>query len=200
MPPEFQASRGEILRQLQEELVGPAPTGTALETALPVSFDTKESAYGPFTTQDGEEVLQRVRPLKRYGVGVLYPRGTAGGDAVQEDPATGNGGDLDQVGEALEDELADQELGVDDPLAATAVKDLNQLSARAANGGRTRDDGDEFDLSPRPTTTDRVLWQSPFSRISHQEPTSRSRPMAAVICLLKWRSRASTGSGGVDHQ
>jgi len=147
LPPEFQASRGEILRQLQEELVGPAPTGTALETALPVSFDTKESAYGPFTTQDGEEVLQRVRPLKRYGVGVLYPRGTAGGDAVQEDPATGNGGDLDQVGEALEDELADQELGVDDPLAATAIKDLNQLSARAANGGRTRDDGDEFDLS-----------------------------------------------------
>ena len=87
------SNRGIIIQALREELVGPSPAGQELDiSSLPLKFNSKEKAYGPFVVKDtNEEVILRDYPTKRYGIGVLYPFGSkedelsldkAGNDAV----------------------------------------------------------------------------------------------------------------------
>ena len=43
----------------------------------PLQFETYKDAIGPFKQKGmGEEILLRDVPVKRYGIGVLYPIGT----------------------------------------------------------------------------------------------------------------------------
>ena len=71
------SNRDKITEVLIRELFGPSPDGQELDTSKPVIFQKSEDAYGPFCEKGtGEEILQRDPPLKRYGVGVLYPFGT----------------------------------------------------------------------------------------------------------------------------
>lgn len=72
------SNRNLILSKLFEELIGPAPAGEEVDiSTLPLSFESKEGAYGPFIVKgSGEEILIRDNPSKRYGIGVLYPFGT----------------------------------------------------------------------------------------------------------------------------
>ncbi len=70
------ATREKILNTLRRELVGPDPIGEPLDCSHAVTFATREESYPPRThAGTGEEILQRDRPSKRYGVGVLYPIG-----------------------------------------------------------------------------------------------------------------------------
>src|SRR5687767_15023604 len=90
---DHKADRSQILAYLRYELVGPwehwkdgtpvSPIGRELDATGDVKFDDKEASYGPFVQAGtGQEVLQRDRPCKRYGVGVLYPLGVA----LESDP------------------------------------------------------------------------------------------------------------------
>jgi hypothetical protein len=74
---DFVAARAKLVDALRAELVGPAAEGRKLDCSeLPVKFETFEAASGPFVeASSGEEILSNDRPVKRYGVGVLYPIG-----------------------------------------------------------------------------------------------------------------------------
>lgn len=84
----FVAARDSVLSFLREELVGPGSSGKPLCTKTPVVFPSWEAAAGPWLEEEsGQEILTRDTPCARYGVGVLYPRGTnmAIGADSQED-------------------------------------------------------------------------------------------------------------------
>jgi hypothetical protein len=62
-----------IFKTLQEELVGPCAYGDALEIST-VTFIPYDKFNHPFVTSDSkEEILKKVYPTQRYGVGVIYP-------------------------------------------------------------------------------------------------------------------------------
>ncbi len=77
--PDYLKGRERLVTALREELVGPSPRGTEIDCTGDIAFPDRESAYGPFRQAgSGEEILQRDRPIKRYGIGVLYPPETRG--------------------------------------------------------------------------------------------------------------------------
>src|SRR5207247_10233972 len=102
--PNFFDGRDLIVKSLREELVGPCPRGAMIDCSGDITFPDRESAYGPWRQADtGEEIHQRDRPIKRYGIGVLYPPMTAGetdppekaeqGPAAAEEVPAGGGED-----------------------------------------------------------------------------------------------------------
>ena len=67
-------NRNKIIRDLHEELVGPSPQGKEIDCSGDLIFENQEQFYSPWRQKGSkEEILQRDRPLKRYGIGVLYP-------------------------------------------------------------------------------------------------------------------------------
>ncbi len=67
-------NRHLILKSLREELVGPSPRGKELDCSTNIRFESLQDSYGPWKQKEnGEEILQRDPPTKRYGIGVLYP-------------------------------------------------------------------------------------------------------------------------------
>ncbi|MGI4816369.1 MAG: hypothetical protein ACRYGG_23955, partial [Janthinobacterium lividum] len=67
-------NRDEIIQALKRELVGPSPAGEEIDCSSGVVLSDEKQAYLPHKEKTtGEEILQRDRPTKRYGVGVLYP-------------------------------------------------------------------------------------------------------------------------------
>jgi hypothetical protein len=138
--------RDEILAYLRYELVGPwepwrdgsalVATGADLDMSGSVVFPNKESAYGPFVqVANGEEILQRDRPCKRYGVGVLYPFGVALETPLDEgDPES-------MLGDVVESNDAQSQVG---PLTAAGEAALERITAR--RGAWDSDDND-FDLT-----------------------------------------------------
>lgn len=124
------ANRLQMLDLLRRELVGPDPAGDELTT---VSFEKKEDAYRPFRMKgSGEEILQRDRPTKRYGVGVLYPLESLAGEAADLNTPDG-----------VRDE--------DQPAAEKAITEgaRKELDRREDQLAKAKDiaDADDFDLS-----------------------------------------------------
>ena len=77
-------NRQHVLDEVYRELLGPAPCGEPIDTEGAIHFDDVEQSFRPrFDGASGEEILQFDSPLRRYGVGVLYPPGTIGGDDLQ---------------------------------------------------------------------------------------------------------------------
>src|ERR1700681_1099541 len=82
------ANRITLIDSLRRELVGPDPRGEELDCSQPVTFESSEKSFGPWRQKsNGDEILQRDPPTKRYGIGVLYPAQTldqdeAGADAL----------------------------------------------------------------------------------------------------------------------
>lgn len=67
-------NRHLVLKALREELVGPSPRGKELDCSASIRFENSKDSYGPWKQKEnGEEILQRDPPTKRYGIGVLYP-------------------------------------------------------------------------------------------------------------------------------
>ncbi len=70
------AARKHLISELRGELLGPSPRGKEVDITAELKYPSYEAANGPFTQPNGEEVLTGDRPLKRYGIGVLYPVNT----------------------------------------------------------------------------------------------------------------------------
>ena len=69
------ANRDTVLTALRNELVGPDPQGDGIDCTAKIVFTEPQPSYLPYRDKaTGEEILQRDRPTKRYGIGVLYPR------------------------------------------------------------------------------------------------------------------------------
>jgi hypothetical protein len=132
------ADRLVILDSLRRELVGPDPRGEELDCSQPVSFATADKSYGPWRQREsGEEILQRDPPVKRYGIGVLYPAQTldqddSGLDAILTQATTVSSESVD--------------LPPDDPLTPEGRKDLDDIQQR---GGAppSETETEELDLS-----------------------------------------------------
>jgi len=132
--PDHLQGREALVMALREELVGPCPRGAAIDCTGDVAFPDRESAYGPFRQAgSGEEILQRDRPIKRYGIGVLYPPDTPG----ENDPAE----EADQGEQAADDVPGGDGEEIVEDHAATALQ-------RIAERSSSRDfDESDFDLS-----------------------------------------------------
>jgi hypothetical protein len=73
------ASRDVIQDAIAEELWGPSaqPSGMPLDTTQPVRFNTWDAVKGPYYEAGSmQEILTDTDPVRRYGVGVLYPART----------------------------------------------------------------------------------------------------------------------------
>ncbi|MER7604762.1 helicase-related protein [Nocardioides sp. NPDC127503] len=122
-------ARDIVEAAVRRELFGPAqdesPLGSPIDCSGPrYSFDTKEASNGQFHDRTTlEEVLTRSDPLRRYGIGVLYSGGSAGGTAIADDPVV-----IDGV--AQSDENPDQK-----PVEVEGYKPRDEV------------DSDDFDLS-----------------------------------------------------
>ncbi len=73
------AARDIMEGAVRRELVGPPagepPRGAPLDTSGPIHFESNVAAAGPFHDgATGEEILTN-SPLRRYGVGILFPGG-----------------------------------------------------------------------------------------------------------------------------
>lgn len=140
-------NRTGVLEALREELVGPCPRGEVIDVSTDIKFSDSISSYGPWRQPDGEEILLRDRPFKRYGIGVLYPIGTR----AEKDPAEA----VDTEADALV-ELPDEE--ETEVLSESAAKDLVRAAqvAEDASSFRLDADSDDFDLTQaneyRPST------------------------------------------------
>jgi len=131
------ANRDVVLRALREELVGPCPLGQEIDCTQAIHFDDAEAAYGPYRQLgSGEEILQRVSPIKRYGVGVLYPM------EAQVPPD-----ELDaQIPRPDEESASPLPENAREALAQSAVRDCEKIVDRAEDSLQGAE-SDDFDLS-----------------------------------------------------
>jgi hypothetical protein len=132
--PDFIAGRATVATALREELVGPCPRGALIDCTGTVAFPDRESAYGPWRQAGSEEeILQRDRPIKRYGIGVLYPPMTSG----EADP--GAESESEEEPDAIEEVASTDEQEV---LAERAAQSIELIAGRQGAS-----DESDFDLS-----------------------------------------------------
>jgi len=123
---DYIANRDLVIDTLRRELFGPSPAGHEIDVTNGIILDDYASLNHPYREAGtGEEILTRDAPIKRYGVGVLFP-----------------------VGEALDEEDArGDEDGMETPaLTADAAGEPVSPELDAPRLGNERDD-DDLDLS-----------------------------------------------------
>jgi hypothetical protein len=179
--PDYLAGRHALATALREELVGPCPRGTAIDCSGEIAFPDRESAYGPWRQlETGEEILHRDRPIKRYGIGVLYPPKTAG----ETDPSDSA---VDAGTEDLPPESTEEIIG------EKAAQTINDIAAR--DGGSS--DESDFDLStansyrPSAIGLSFVCKPPPGSQLLVELEGGRYRQKAITV-----RVDGSQGDGG----
>src|SRR5437899_1366906 len=130
---DFLGGRQTLRTALREELVGPCPRGAEIDCSGDIVFPDRESAYGPWRQAgSGEEILQRDRPIKRYGIGVLYPPE----QLIETDP-----GDSLEQGEEIAELVP---AGDGEILAERATAAIDRIADRQPSGDFEESD---FDLS-----------------------------------------------------
>lgn len=127
------SGRHEVLLALRAELLGPSSPASngaepqRLRFSDQQTFPDFKSAGGPFVDDEtGEEVLTRDAPVKRYGVGVLYPR------------------EQDLVDASVQ---ADEGDDSQSPSSESASELLSEQAATFEPSGRADADDDDFDLT-----------------------------------------------------
>jgi hypothetical protein len=79
--------RKYIVQSLRAEMLGPDPHGLPLDISKHISFASRGDAEGPWVdSKTGEEIVtDRVPPMRRYGIGVLFPEGAKSRENEPED-------------------------------------------------------------------------------------------------------------------
>jgi hypothetical protein len=130
-------NRKIIMAALREELVGPSPQGEELDCSNAINFEDITKFRMPWKQKNtGEEILQRDRPLKRYGIGVLYPFATP--DENEETITL-----TDAARSIAEIEEPEGVTSIDNLLTAEGEKDIENIIKRADSIGG---DTDPYDL------------------------------------------------------
>ena len=134
--------RDRVTEALRRELLGPAPAGRPLDTTGSLTFDQKEQSYGPWTVAaTGQEILDRDPPVRRYGVGVLFPD--------SERPRAEEPDSLSETADASgEDEVDALPAATVSPLGDGAQEDLREIAERgSARFEDLSQDASDFDLT-----------------------------------------------------
>ena len=162
--------RDKLIDALRQELIGPSPAGDPLDISQPVIFDKKEDAYGPwYDLRSGEEILQRDRPTKRYGIGVLYPASTPADETV-----------------GVDDEDIDDDLAMTESLESTF-----ELIGSEESSQPTDIDSDDFDLSlanayrPSSIAVSFLIAPSDTQELSVQVLGGRYHPIEVMVANSK---------------
>jgi len=140
-------ARAALLAALRSELVGPDPRGSEIDCSQDIVFpapargDRKRGdgsvntpeAYRPYRqAQSGEEILSHLdKPMRRYGVGVLYP--------AQTEPAAAEG-------EVETDEAQFTESVPGEASERVIAEKVERMSGRLRSARRTSET-DDFDVS-----------------------------------------------------
>lgn len=133
-------NRETLIDLLRKELVGPDPRGDEIDCTKKIAFPEQQQSYGPYRDKTtGEEVLQRDRPTKRYGVGVLYPQEVVDqndsglpGEIVEADATAEEGEQIPAAGEEL--------------LTSQAQENLETIECRTT-GSKIDIDAEDLDLT-----------------------------------------------------
>jgi len=145
-------TRGDILKSLKRELVGPFPIGRDIDFNTQPNFSEPSEAYGPFREAgSGQEILVRDSPVKRYGVGVLYPLGSGldeenADETLVSETQVGISprGNREETGSESSAEIRNEETEV----VAVSDKLIQQIDAIAERGGRLQEESEnDLDLS-----------------------------------------------------
>ena len=132
-------NRDWLIDRLRCEIVGPDPSGEAIETdELQERFFTWDEFRRPKMQKNGEEILWLDPPIKRYGAGILFPAGITEQKQLQEDadstPIDNGDNDIDldiRIDEYLEKKVHD-----DVSKIKTMVDDTEDYEVNLANSYR----------------------------------------------------------------
>ncbi len=85
------ANRAFIIDAMRRELIGPSPAGQEIDISHGITLDGFESLNRPYRQAGArEEILTRDAPIKRYGIGVLFPqRAPLDEEATRTDETSG---------------------------------------------------------------------------------------------------------------
>jgi hypothetical protein len=134
-------NRDALLTLLRKELVGPDPQGEGIDCTTKIVFSEPQQSYMPYRDKTtGEEILQRDRPTKRYGIGVLYPR-----EVVDQNDAGLSSEVVDGSDDITEGEQTIP-AAEGEPLTAQAQKDLETIERRTT-GSKADIDAEDLDLT-----------------------------------------------------
>ena len=90
-------NRKWLVERLRAEIIGPDPSGEKFE--LPSrGFLSWEAFKSPKKQPNGEEILWQDAPIKRYGAGVLFPRGLTEQGQVAEEAQTASDNQEEDMG------------------------------------------------------------------------------------------------------
>lgn len=93
------ANRTDLIEALRHELFGPDPSGQEIDVSDNLTLEEQEGGRQPYRQRGtGEEVLTRDSPIKRYGVGVLFPFGAPLHEGGVHSPDEGDGEPADVIG------------------------------------------------------------------------------------------------------
>lgn len=132
--------RQHLIDALRDEVLGPSTAGSPIDCSKPLVFDKDEEAYGPFVQGgSGEEIVHRDTPLRRYGVGILYPAGVT--------TESGTWTDSETPDEELPDaeDVEAQDAADDNVLEEDALDDIEASLLAIANA--KDEEPEELDLS-----------------------------------------------------
>lgn len=116
-------NRGWLLERLRAEIIGPDPSGDAMELTCDGSdFLTWEEFRRPKRQQNGEEILWQDAPTKRYGAAILFPQGLTEEKQFAEEANSTPGGDqeVDPGPDVRADEVLEKRVKED----ASRIKSL----------------------------------------------------------------------------
>lgn len=115
-------NRNEIVAALREELLGPSPAGPEFDVRRNEPFSNVKDWWGPFRQKgSGEEILTRDTPIKRYGLGVLFPWETE-----LDEPSDVNGnmdGAAAEIGDSDRQQTWEADVSTDYAVPETEVPD-----------------------------------------------------------------------------
>ncbi len=153
-------NRETLLNVLRKELVGPDPQGDEIDCTAKIAFPEQQQSYGPYRDKTtGEEILQRDRPTKRYGIGVLYPR-----EVVDQNDSGLPKEIVEATATAEEGEqipAADEEL-----LTSQAQRDLETIERRTTSS-KSDIDAEDLDLTSANTYRPSSMAISFVADLSH---------------------------------